>query len=263
MPSLDTRANEPLVKLMLIGESGTGKTGSLVSLVKAGYALRVLDLDNGLDALVNQIKLECPEKLSSVSYMSFRDRMKFGPTGSAVEGTDRAYRRAMAALEKWEDGSDPSKWGSKTILVVDSLTNLGTAAFKWVKQMNPTVREPRQWYNQAQQLLTDFLENVTSEAMQTNVIIISHVQLQEMPDGTTRGFATSIGKALGPQIPRFFNTLVALEIKGQGSSVKRTLRTVPTSLLTLKNPAPQKVPPELDIADGMAKLFAFLSNPAT
>lgn len=260
MPPLDTRTSDPVVKIMLIGNSGTGKTGALVSLVKAGYELRILDLDNGLDSLVNQIKLECPDRLSSVSYMSFRDKMKFGPTGPAVMGNDRAYRKAMAALEKWEDGTDPAEWGSKKILVIDSLTALGRAAIKWSEQLNPTTKEKRQWYNHAQDLLSNFLENLTSEAMNTNVIVISHVQLQEMPDGTVQGFATAIGKALGPQIPRFFNTLVALELKGQGASLKRVLRTVPTSMLTLKNPAPQRVPAELDISDGLAKLFATLSG---
>ena len=32
-----------------MGDSGTGKTEALCSLVLAGYKLRILDLDNGLD----------------------------------------------------------------------------------------------------------------------------------------------------------------------------------------------------------------------
>ena len=51
MPSLDQHQSNDFVKLLLIGDSKAGKTGSLISLVKAGYKLRILDLDNLLDVL--------------------------------------------------------------------------------------------------------------------------------------------------------------------------------------------------------------------
>jgi hypothetical protein len=40
-----------LRKMLYIGDSGTGKTTSLISLVKAGYILRIFDFDNLLDPL--------------------------------------------------------------------------------------------------------------------------------------------------------------------------------------------------------------------
>lgn len=259
MPTLDQAAASPLVKIMLIGHSGTGKTGALVSLVEAGYHLRILDLDMGLDALVNQVKSRCPDKLSTISFMSFRDKMKFGPTGSVLEGPPKAYAGALRALDKWEDGTIPAEWGNKYVLVIDSLTNLSLAAFRWARQMNPTAKEPRQWYSAAQELITDLIANVTSASFNSNVIIISHVEMTQLPDGQIQGFASAIGKALGPKLPRYFNTLVALEIQGQGTNVKRVLRTMPTALLTLKTPLIQ-VESELPIADGLAKLFAKLST---
>ena len=39
------------VKIMLIGENGSGKTGSLASLVCAGYKLRIIDTDKGVKIL--------------------------------------------------------------------------------------------------------------------------------------------------------------------------------------------------------------------
>ena len=35
------------IKLLYIGDSGSGKTGSLASLVKDGYKIRILDYDSG------------------------------------------------------------------------------------------------------------------------------------------------------------------------------------------------------------------------
>lgn len=262
MPSLSDRTTSPLVKIMLIGHSGSGKTGALTSLVRAGYRVRILDLDNGLDSLTNHLTAEEPSALARVDYMSFRDKFKVGPAGPAVDGAPRAFVNSVKALDKWEDGTSPSEWGAETVLVIDSLTNLGRAAFWWAKAQNPAAKEPRQWYFAAQSAIEDVIATATSEAFATNLIIMSHIDLIEQKDGTVQGFASSIGKALGPKIPRYFNTLAALETKGQGVNVKRVIRTLPTSLLTLKNPAPMKVDAEYPIATGLADLFAKLSGKA-
>lgn len=260
MPALTSRSSSPLVKIMLIGHSGSGKTGALTSLARAGYRIRILDLDNGLDSLTNHLQDEEPAALERVDYMSFRDKFKVTPAGPTVAGAPKAFTGAVGALDKWEDGSVPSEWGAKTVLVIDSLTNLGRAAFWWAKAQNPGAKEPRQWYFAAQSAIEDVIATATSEAFATNLIIMSHIDLIEQKDGTIQGFASSIGKALGPKIPRYFNTLAALETKGQGKNVQRVIRTLPTTLLTLKNPAPMKVEAEYPIATGLADLFAKLSG---
>jgi hypothetical protein len=260
MPALTSRTTTPLVKLMLIGHSGAGKTGALTSLARAGYRIRIIDLDSGLDALVNHLQAEEPAALSRIDYMEFRDSIKVGPAGPMVQGAPRAFVNAVKAMDKWEDGSCPAEWGPESILVIDSLTNLGRAAFWWAKAMNPGAKEPRQWYFAAQSAIEDVIATATAEAFGTNLIIMSHIDLIEAKDGTVQGFASSIGKALGPKIPRYFNTLVALETKGQGKQVKRTLKTLPTSQLILKNPAPMKIEAEYPIETGLADLFSKLSG---
>ena len=44
MPKLSDHQSNDFTKLLLIGDAKSGKTGSLVSLVKAGYKLRILDM---------------------------------------------------------------------------------------------------------------------------------------------------------------------------------------------------------------------------
>lgn len=261
MPTLSATHNSGKpVKLLLIGESGSGKTGSLVSLVKAGYKLRILDLDNGLDALVHQVMAECPDLIGSISYMSFRDNYKATPTGPMIQGQPKAFTGAVTALDKWEDGSKPSEWGIDTILVIDSLTALGRASLAWARNMNLSAREPRQWYNAAGTALEDVIATATGESFGSNLIVITHIDFVETASGVMQGFASSIGKALHAKLPRYFNTMLALERTGQGTQVKRVLRTVPTALLTLKNPAPMKLGAEYPISDGLAKIFAALKS---
>lgn len=260
MPSASTYSSSPFVKLLLIGNSGAGKTGALASLVEAGYSLKIIDMDSGLDALINHVAVIDPKLLSKIDYQSFRDRMKATSQGTKTDGPPKAYVKALQALESWpDDNSDPATWGPDTILVLDSLTNAGRAAFLWAKAMNPSSKDPRQWYKAAQDLIEDMIANLTSDSFATNVIVISHIDLVETQIGI-KGYASSIGKALGPKLPRFFNTMILSEVTGSGEKVRRRLKTVPTAFLDLKNPAPMRIESEYDIKDGMAKIVASLKS---
>jgi len=261
MPKATEHKSAEFVKLLFIGTSGAGKTGALTSLVEAGYDLRIIDMDSGLDALINHVKDVDPALLEKIEYETFRDKIKMTSGGPKVDGAPKAYVNALRALESWpEDESDPSTWGHDKILVIDSLTNMGRAAFLWAKAANPAAKDPRQWYKAAQDLLEDLIANLTSDGFNTNVIVISHVDMIETKEGMIKGYASSIGKALGPKIPRFFNTMLLSETRGAGNSVKRQIHTVPTGLIDLKNPAPMRMEKSYDISDGMAKVFKTLKN---
>src|SRR5437879_11140638 len=115
MPSLAQHQSNDFTKLLLIGDSKSGKTGSLVSLVKAGYKLRILDLDNLLDVLKYMIVNQCPEKLDAVEFRTLRDKRKSGQTGSMLDGKDSAWINALQMLDSWKyddvDLGQPSEWG--------------------------------------------------------------------------------------------------------------------------------------------------------
>jgi hypothetical protein len=262
MPKLSAHQSSEFVKLLYLGDSGTGKTGSLVSLVKAGYKLRILDFDNGLDVLASYIKQECPDKIDNVDFETRRDKYKGGPVGPALDGPARAFAEAMRLLSKWSDDTVPAAWGPDTIFVMDSLTGLGKAAFEWAKGMNPMAKEPRQWYHSAQQGVDQVLSLLTSEPFRANVIIIAHVQLVKQPDDSYRGYANTIGKALGPMVPTYFNNMILAHTVGVGKQAKRSITTVPTSLLDLKSSAPFKVEAELPLGTGLATLFEQLKGKA-
>lgn len=253
MPTGSEHKSANITKMLLIGESGSGKTGALASLAAAGYKLRIIDLDNGLDFLMRHMRKYHPDKLNNVGYMSFRDKLKAGPAGMIPVGVPSAYTKAVGAMDKWEDGTTPSTWGKDYILVVDSLTFLGNAAFRWKEALNPSVKDPRQIFYSAQDAVEDVLALLTSPDFDTNLIITSHLKWMERQDGTAKAFPSSIGGALGPKIPTYFNSLVLAETIGQGASVKRQIRTAPTTFLDLKNPAEISAP--LPIETGLADFF--------
>lgn len=252
MPSLDTLTASPIVKLLLIGDSGSGKTGSIASLVKAGYVVRLLDMDSGWESLASAVRRNNPSLLSSVDVESLRDKYKSSPVGPILDGAPKAFIKAIGLLDKWTDGTKPAEWGPSHILVVDSLTFFSDAAYAWADAMNPSAKDKRQIYGAAQEAVEHVLALLTGANFNTNVIITAHVKYMDLPDGSKKGYPTSIGQALSPTIPRYFNSVASCVTQPGG---KRTIQTVSTALIDLKNPNSFEMEKSLPIETGLATFF--------
>ncbi len=258
MPKLSEHQAGKFVKLMLIGDSGTGKTGALTSLVKDGYNLRILDMDNGLDALRQWVNHDCPDNVDQVDFETLRDTMRMTPSGPIV--TAKSYIEALKLMSTWSDGTNPADATEKDIFVVDSLTALGKAALEWAKAGAPGAKDGRQWFFAAQQSIENVLAMLTAEAFHSNVIVISHINWKEVQEGQHKGHPSAVGSALGPVIPRYFNTMLQAEIVGSGKSAKRIIKTMPSSMIDLKNPSPFKMEDTYPLGEGMAKIFRNLKE---
>lgn len=249
MPSLAEHQSSHYVKMIYIGDSGAGKTGSLASLIAAGYKFKIIDMDNGLDFLA-QLALKQGGDLSLVEFETYRDTYGSNPTtGAGVKGSPKAFTDALKKMTEWGAGAD-----EQTIFVLDSLSAFGKAAFEWAKFMNPTSKDPRQWYFQAQTAVENTIALLTGADFKMNVIVISHINYRELADGTTKGYANAIGSALGPTISKYFNTLVLAESSGMGKSVKRKIKTLPTGVIDLKIAIPE-FDGELPLETGLATIF--------
>lgn len=255
----DFSSEIPFVKMIVVGNSGAGKTGSLASLVP-NYNLRILNFDGpNINTLAQFVKNSCPDRLSSISFENCRDVYGMGPKGPGVKGTPKALKTALQFLDQWPDGTTPAEWGHDHILVIDSLSLLSKAAYNWAHFNDPNVKDKRQTFFSAQQMVENIISLVTSDAFQTNVIVLTHIDLQETSDGV-KGFPRAIGQALGSKIPMYFPTLVLLETSGTGENHKRKFRTIPTATIDLKTSAPFKINATYPISDGMAQIFSKLKE---
>ncbi len=262
MPSLSQHQSNEYTKLLIEGDSGSGKTGSLTSLVRAGYKLRILDMDNGLEPLKQFILKECPEKINNVEFRTLRDDRKAGPLGSVITKPE-AFIQAIKMLDRWKyddvDLGDPGEWGPDCILVVDSLTFLSDAAFDFREPLAAKSRDgkydARAVYKDAQDAIENVLALLTSERFRTNVIVISHIKYVDNPDGTKKGYPTAVGSALSPLIPRYFNSVALCQTQAGG---RRTIQTVATAMIDLKNPKPFAMAPSYPIETGLADFFSVL-----
>ena len=246
-----------------MGDSGSGKTGSLTPLVKVGYKLRILDWDNGLETLKQFVSRDCPDRLCNVEFFSLRDRRKASPLGPIMDGPPRAFISGLRLLDRWRidevDLGSPAEWGPECILVVDSLTFMSDAAFDWaeplVKSGRSGEKDNRAIYGMAQNAIENVIALLTGESFRTNVIVTTHVRYIDNPDGTRKGYPTAVGSALSPTIPRYFNSVALCQTSAGG---KRTIQTAATAMIDLKNPKPFEMLPSYPIETGLAEFFGVL-----
>ena len=265
---LSAHQSNDATKILLLGDAKTGKTGSLVSLVKAGYKLRILDFDNLLDILKYKILDECPDRIDNVEFRSLRDRYKSGAQGSVLDGAPKAWVNAIKMLDNWkyvdEDGTEvdlgkPSTWGADTILVVDSLSRLCDAAYDFHESIIPRGKsgdyDGRAVYGNAQDDVEKVLAMLTSRSFNTNLIVIAHGIYQDLPDGTTKIFPQGVGQKLSPKIPQYFPNY----IRYKNVAGKRIMQLVSDPMIDLANTRPDAFKEKtLPIETGLAEFFAAL-----
>jgi len=70
MANISKHKSADYTKLMLVGDSGAGKTSALASLANAGYNLRILDFDDGLSILPEFLNKDAVQR---VSYVTLKD----------------------------------------------------------------------------------------------------------------------------------------------------------------------------------------------
>lgn len=280
MPTLDEHHATRICKILLMGDSGSGKTGALASLANAGYKLGILDFDNGLDILVNYVK---PDFTKNVHYVTLTDSMTFTDNGMGIPlGAPTAWLRAVKLLRHWkteeEDLGPISRWGDDWVLVLDSLTILGRALMHYVKFMNNAILEP-DWgfYGPAMEIQAKLLDMLFAKSIGCNIIVTAHIvpispkkkvevvgadgktRIQQVDIGDAKLYPTALGNKLPPQVGRFFNASLKAETDASGS---HWIKTQGTDELEIKNPFPTKVPRMLPLGSGLADYFRIVREAA-
>ena len=265
--------------LLLVSDSGMGKTGALASLARAGYSLRILDFDNGTQIIHSLLK-DDPDALDQVYVEKCTDTFK-NVQGRLLPKTPLiAWTKAVNLLSNWRsDNLGPvSSWGASDILVIDSLTHCGEAAMRYHQSLNaklgthPSLPD----WGIVQTMMKELLELLKDSELRCQVIVITHIDwryreirggkenLQVLGRELEAGFPSAPGNKLPEKVGSYFNDALQVVATGTGSALRRKIITVPMVSLGLKSSNPTGVKREYPIETGLAQYFYDVlgSNPS-
>ncbi len=242
MASITSLTHDP-AKIILIGESGSGKTGALMALICAGYKLRMIDTDNGARTLRGLLDPRYPYRAyiesqgidlnEAVSIIPIATNMKLRsvsrrlPNGNSASERilapvdAKAWDRIVSQLEHWRDpetGLDDgyfASWTDKHVLAIDSFTTVSRQAYYYTQELNGHLgaREEGNTHlrdlNGAQSTLRRFLEMIYDPSVLCNVVIVCHIQRID----DSRGYNQS------PEQVRMQDPEAVIEVKGFPASV--------------------------------------------
>ena len=264
MPALSAHQSSHTTKMLLVGNPGAGKTGALASLASAGYNLRVIDMDNGLDVLANLLRdpraKYDPASLGRVVFETITDPMK--KVGKVlVPSQPKAWDRAIGLLQNWktstEDLGPVVEWTPNEVLVIDGLTHFCQAAMNAVLAMNARLGQRPQLadWGTAQAMVEGVLQTLYDDSIVCNVVVNCHITFVGEENGPSYGYPACLGKALPPKVGSYFNTILGVRTTGTGANEKRKIVTQTFGNIGLKTSAPHAVAPEYPIETGLADYF--------
>lgn len=262
MPTLSSHQSSHITKMLLIGDSGAGKSGSLASLVSAGYNLKIVDFDNGLDILASVLKSKNdPTLLDRVEYETHTDRIR-NVVGKPIPLDAAAWPDGLKHL----DSIEKAGLSAKDVVVLDSLTFAAQAAMRYVLKLNGRLAAPAQIqdWGAAMNMTENLVALLTADEFPANVVCTAHIKYigNEEAQEPVRGYPAVLGKELAPKIGRYFNSCLLVRSEPRGNTTARTIFTNTQGIIELKNSNPFKVKPTYPIESGLADFFAAVRGDA-
>lgn len=214
MPSLSD-PDLDIAKIMLIGDSGHGKSGAKASLIATGMKYRGFDTDNGrkiLKALLTSTRYPYAEYMRKhkidpfepgrVSFVPIEVLMEFDTvsvkrrSGTLSYGTIKptgvgALSRLMNFMKEWKDEDinlgPVTDWDNNVVLDLDTLSSLAEIAKYWSQDMNGHLGAFEDDHGRdsgtSQELMMRLSRMLSSGQIKCNVIVTTHVRKVDMSLG--------------------------------------------------------------------------------
>ncbi len=220
----------PGLKVLLLGPTGTGKTHSIASFIKAGITPFVIFTEPGMSTL-SKVMVEQkidPDKVhwhyiapagqdwkAMIKMSENLNRMSFDMITKMQDPNKNQCTQWIEVLRTCEDFVDDrtgesfgnvSDWGTDRALVIDSLSGLNDMAMALIVGLRPTRSMP-DWMV-AQNNLISFLNKICTDTY-CHFVLTGHLEREtdEVSGGITL-MASTLGKKLAPKLPRYFDEVV-------------------------------------------------------
>jgi hypothetical protein len=217
---------------LLMGPGGTGKTHSLITLLKAG--IEVFHLASEPDAVsvvMDQIKKQnldvskyhyhvirtagsgmksLIDMATKVKNLDYEGITKL----NAGIGKDKQtqFIELLNTIAKFVDDrtgvdyGDATSWGPDRAFIIDSMSGLNYMAWKLVVGLRPTASQGE--WNIAQNLVFDLLMELTATC-KCFFIVLAHIEREvDEITGGTKITVSSLGRKLAPRLPPIFSEVI-------------------------------------------------------
>ena len=214
----------PGIKVLLQGESGSGKTHALRSLIQAGIKPLMVMTDPSLSTLAD---LPCtqwhymyvpPVAFDFADMIGTAEKINVLSFDSLAKMTDpnraknRQWISLLTALHKFKcdrcgaEFGDATSWGTGKALYLDSMSGLNPMALSLVAGDKP-VKAMADWQI-AQGEILKLIQKITA-GCRCHVVLTAHIEREtDEITGGVQLMAATLGRKLAPQIPRFFDEVI-------------------------------------------------------
>lgn len=215
----------PGPKILLIGDSGTGKTHAIRTLFEAGFdEVFCVFTEPGMEVVGDIPKGKLMWKYLAPARSSWKvlreqaNKINTLPYKTLAEMSDmdkRKYNQFVQLYDVLANFKDDrtgkeygavDEWGTNRALVLDSLSGINLMAMKLVVGGKPVKSQP-DW-----QIAMDNVETLITQlttGVWTTVVVLAHMEreVDEITGGSTI-MVSSLGRKLAPKLPRFFSDCI-------------------------------------------------------
>lgn len=216
--------NIPGVNIMLLGDSGSGKTHAIRTLLEADLEVFVLFTEPGMETLsdtpsdklhwhyVPPASPDFASMIDSAKKINTLDFKTLSNLGDIDKRKCTEFIDVLVCLSNFkcdrtgQEYGAVDSWGSDRVLVLDSLSGLNISAMNLVAGTKP-IKSQGDW-----QVAVDNLERLIIKLCvdtECHFVLTAHLEREtdEVTGGVTLVSAT-LGRKLGPKLPRFFSDVI-------------------------------------------------------
>lgn len=249
MPKPDKNAI-PGPKIILLGDSGTGKTYSIRTLLDAGLEPFVLFTEPGMETIGDifsnpkvHYKYLPPGQVGWAGLRKIGEmvnQLSYDGIAKMSDANKTRYNELLQVIDVCNNFIDQhgvaygdiETWNTDRVFVIDSLSGLNDMASMLVVGGKP-VKGQQDW--QVAQNMLKFLINKICTSCHCSVVLMAHIAREsDEVTGGTRLMVNTLGKALAPDLPAYFSDVIQTVRMGQewtwdvaGSNIAVKGRNVP------------------------------------
>ena len=212
----------PGPKIILLGDSGTGKTYSIKTILDAGLTPFIIFTEPGMETLGDTLdkchyKYIPPAQGSWDALMATAKMVNVLPydgIAKMIDANKSKYNEFLKIIEQCNDFvdqhgerfGDVMSWNTDRVLVIDSLSGLNDMASNLVVGGKP-VKGLQDW-QVAQNMLKKLIDKLCT-GCHCSLVLMAHIAREtDEATGGTRLYVSTLGKALAPDLPAYFSDVI-------------------------------------------------------